>query len=80
MDGLARLTLGKKISINQADVSDLLALPGIGPGRAAAIIDWRDRYGPFAQAEDLLKVPGIGHQTFRHLESLIEITSLPKVK
>ena len=51
---------GATIDINQADESRLESLPGIGPSLAAAIVEHRERQGPFRSVEDLLDVAGIG--------------------
>ncbi len=48
------------IDLNTATAAQLETLPGIGPATAAAIIDDRDRHGPFATVADLERVPGIG--------------------
>ncbi len=61
------------VFINRASVSQLESLPGIGPVKAAAIIDFRERFGPFTCAEDLLEVPGIGESTLSEIGSLIVI-------
>ncbi|MCL7746878.1 helix-hairpin-helix domain-containing protein [Halalkalibacter alkaliphilus] len=57
-----------KISINQATVTDLEQLPGIGPAKAAAIITYRDEHGPFKGVEDLLQVSGIGPKSIEKLQ------------
>jgi hypothetical protein len=36
-----------RLDINSATAEELMALPSIGPTRAAAIVDWRDRNGAF---------------------------------
>jgi competence protein ComEA len=48
------------IDLNVATVEQLETLPGIGPATASAIVDDRDRHGPFATVADLERVPGIG--------------------
>ena len=56
---------GKKIvrlpvHINQASLDELCALKGVGPKMAEKIIAVREASGPFKNASDLQKVPGIG--------------------
>ncbi len=48
------------VSINHASATDLQQLSGIGPSLAAAIVEFRERNGPFRSVDDLLSVPGIG--------------------
>jgi len=48
------------IDLNTATAGELEQLPGVGPATAAAIIDDRERNGPFASVDDLDRVPGIG--------------------
>lgn len=43
------------IDLNLADSSDLVSIPGIGPGRAQRIIDWRQRLGGFHTKEQLIE-------------------------
>ena len=52
-----------RLDINTASAEELQTLPGIGPGRAADIIEYRNTEGPFARGEDLLLVPGLGPRT-----------------
>ncbi|HHX10165.1 MAG TPA: hypothetical protein GX729_02150 [Firmicutes bacterium] len=61
------------ININTATARELEALPGIGPAKAAAIVEFRNQRGPFARKEDLKKVSGIGDATYSKIESLITI-------
>ena len=46
------------IDINSADATQLESLPGIGPAKSKAIIDYRTQNGPFQSAADLEKVYG----------------------
>lgn len=48
------------IDLNRAGATELEALPGVGPAIAAEIIADRERNGPFATVDDLLRVRGIG--------------------
>jgi competence ComEA-like helix-hairpin-helix protein len=48
------------VNLNTASLSELDALPGIGPARAAAILQEREARGRFASVEELSRVPGLG--------------------
>ncbi len=48
------------VDLNTATVEQLQTLPGIGPATAAAIVDDRQRHGPFMSVAELERVPGIG--------------------
>ena len=53
-----------RININTALADELVQLKGIGPQKAAKIIEFREANGPFEEPEDLVKVPGIGPKTY----------------
>ena len=49
------------VNVNTADANTIAReLDGIGPAKAQAIVDYRQKNGPFKTPEDLLKVEGIG--------------------
>jgi competence protein ComEA len=51
------------VNVNTADAPTLAReLDGIGPAKAQAIVDYRQKNGAFKSAEDLLKVEGIGER------------------
>ena len=51
------------VNVNTADASTLAKeLEGIGPAKAEAIVEYRQKNGPFRAPEDLLKVQGIGER------------------
>ncbi|MFC0557990.1 helix-hairpin-helix domain-containing protein [Halalkalibacter alkalisediminis] len=60
-----------KVAINRVDALALEQLPGIGPAKAAAIINYRDEHGPFTDINDLLNVSGIGPKSIGILEELM---------
>ena len=67
------LSQPQRIDLNRAEVWLLDALPGIGPGRAQAIIDYRSQNGPFHRVEDLLNVEGIGESTLDRMRDFITV-------
>lgn len=48
------------INLNTATVAELDALKGVGPGKAKAIVAYRDKNGPFKAVDDLKNVKGFG--------------------
>lgn len=62
-----------KINLNQANESELQMLPGIGPSKAAAIIEHRETNGPFKDVADLKLISGIGEKTFEKLKEHISV-------
>tara|TARA_Y100001968_G_scaffold318302_1_gene348335 strand:+ start:1345 stop:1650 length:306 start_codon:yes stop_codon:yes gene_type:complete len=63
------------VNLNQADINALCALPGIGPKKAKAIIDYRNRR-PFTRPSQLVNVKGIGRKTMKRLLPLIEVAPI----
>lgn len=62
---------GGLVSLSTASPAQLETLPGIGPSLAAAIVDHRDRDGPFATVDDLLEVAGIGPAKLDAIRDLV---------
>lgn len=61
------------ININDADSAALETLPGVGPATAKAILDYREKNGPFEHLEDLMNIPGIKQSRFESLQDYITL-------
>lgn len=61
-----------KININNASVSELSSLTGIGEGKAKKIIEYREK-NKFENIEDIKNVPGIGNNLYEKIKDNIEI-------
>jgi competence protein ComEA len=61
------------VDLNTADVSQLDALPGVGPAIAQAIVDHRESNGPFTSVDDLLDVRGIGEAKLADLRDRVTV-------
>lgn len=61
------------VNLNSAGSSELQTLPGIGPAKAEAIIEYRETNGPYKSIEDLKEISGIGDKTFEKLKDLISV-------
>ncbi|CAM3815608.1 helix-hairpin-helix domain-containing protein [Mesobacillus zeae] len=64
---------GQQVNLNTATETELDTLPGIGPAKAAAIIEYRETNGPFKSTEGLKEISGIGDKTFEKLASQITV-------
>jgi competence protein ComEA len=61
------------LNLNSASVSELDGLPGIGPARAAAILQEREARGPFKSVEELSRVPGLGPSAIARLRDRVMV-------
>lgn len=59
------------VNLNTASQVELEALQGIGPAKAKAIIEYREKNGPFVSVDDLKKVDGIGSGTIKQLRDVV---------
>lgn len=62
-----------KINLNTADASRLETLPGIGPAKAKAILEYREQVGAFKAIDDIKNISGIGNGTFEKLKEHITV-------
>lgn len=62
-----------KVNINTAESAELQTIPGIGPSKAARIIEYRQSNGNFSSIEDIQNVSGIGSKTFESIKDYITV-------
>lgn len=61
------------LNVNTATAEELETLPGIGPGLAQSIVQYRESHGTFEAVEDLLLVPGIGPSRLAQIRELVRV-------
>lgn len=67
------------IDVNTASAQALAALDGIGPQKAQAIVEYRQKHGPFKSVDELLNVKGIGEKTLAANRDKVTVSaSTPK--
>ncbi len=68
-----------QININTATPEQLDGLKGIGPTKAQAIVDYRQKHGPFKSVDELQNVPGIGPATLKDLRGSVAVTGASRL-
>jgi len=61
-----------RLDLNQATVEQLDELPGIGPGRAEAIVRFRERTGGFRCVQELLAVPRLPEKVYQEIRAHVK--------
>lgn len=61
------------VNINTASVDELNAVKGIGPSKAKAIVEYRDKNGPYKTVDDLKEVKGFGDKSVDKLRSELSV-------
>ena len=64
------------LDLNAASESELLALPGVGPSKARAILDFRSQHGGFLSVSQLLRIKGFGRATLKRLRPFLAVSPL----
>lgn len=73
------LAFAGPVDVNTADAETISAeLKGIGLSKAKAIVDYREKHGPFRSADDLSLVKGIGDRTVELNRADIKVSSPKK--
>ncbi|HEY8856553.1 MAG TPA: helix-hairpin-helix domain-containing protein [Rugosibacter sp.] len=68
------------VNVNTATQEQLESLNGIGPAKAKAIIDYRQKNGAFKTLEDIDKVPGVGAGIMGKIKNDVTLTGATTVK
>src|SRR5262245_40540683 len=67
------------VNINTADAQTIAReLKGIGLSRAQAIVDYRQKNGPFKSVEDLARVKGVSDKVVEQNRALIRVEKADK--
>ena len=61
------------ININTATAEELQTLPGIGEAKSAAIVEYREKHGAFADISEITNVSGIGNAIFGQIRDKISV-------
>ncbi|MBN2341152.1 MAG: helix-hairpin-helix domain-containing protein [Deltaproteobacteria bacterium] len=67
-----RQLCGIGVYINSDSAPALTYLPGIGPKRAHAIVQYRTLHGPFHALNDITRINGIGPNTIAQIRPWVE--------
>ena len=69
------------VDINSADAETISAeLKGVGLAKAKAIVEYRQKHGPFKSPDDLSLVKGIGERTVEINRANIRVKSAARKK
>jgi competence protein ComEA len=66
------------LNLNTAGKDELVALPGIGPSKAQAILDYRKEHGSFKSVDEVRKVKGIGEKLFQQIKPELAVGTVPR--
>lgn len=67
------LALWAVTDLNSAAEGEIATLPGIGPSKARAIVEYRTEHGSIKTLEELDDIPGIGPATIANLRGLVSV-------
>ncbi len=63
----------KPVDLNTATIEELQQIPEIGPATAKAIVNFRQKSGPFKRVEDLLAIPRISKAKLEKIRPYVKI-------
>ena len=65
------------VNLNTASRDELVAVPGIGPAKAQAIVEHRKAHGPFKSVDDLKQVKGFRDKLIERLRPELTVAVAP---
>lgn len=65
------------VNLNTASRDELVAVPGIGPSKAQAIVEHRQTHGPFKSVDDLKQVKGFRDKLVERLRPELTVAGAP---
>lgn len=68
------------INLNTATSEQLQTLNGVGPAKAKAIIEFREKNGPFKSIDDLDKVSGFGQKSIDKIRDQLTVDTQKNVQ
>lgn len=66
------------IDLNSASIQQLQFLPGLSNNQITAILEFRQKHGPFESVEELIKIPEIDPQTLNRIKPFLTTKPGPK--
>jgi competence protein ComEA len=66
------------LDLNTATAAELSQIPGIGPGTARSIVQFREKSGPFKGIEDLLAIRGITQRKLNQIKPYAKVAVAKK--
>ena len=64
---------GAQVNINSADEAALTSVKGVGKAKAKAIIEYREKNGPFQSVDDLTKIKGIKSKSLQKFKNQLTV-------
>jgi competence protein ComEA len=77
---MATFNVFAAVNVNTATQEQLESLNGIGPAKAKAIIEYRQKNGSFKTVDELEKVPGIGKGILGKIRNDVTLSGESSVK
>jgi competence protein ComEA len=68
------------LDLNAATATQLVQVPGIGASTARAIVQFRQKSGPFQRIEDLLAIRGISARKLAQIRPYVTVVKRPPLR